>query len=60
MIERRFVYLGREWIGRWVVNEADTKLLPRITPAQPGPPWPPHEEYRGAQTQFRLLTEHND
>ncbi len=51
----RFDFMGREWIGRLVVNEADTKLLPRVTPTRKGRPWPKREHYYGAMAKFKEL-----
>lgn len=51
----QFIYLNRTWVGRWVVNENDTRYLPKVTPAESGPPWPRREEYRGAVAKFRSL-----
>ncbi len=51
----RFTLAGREWLGRWVVNEADTILLPRLTTK--GPPWPNQEEYGTAVARFREISD---
>ncbi len=50
-----FTYLGREWRGELVVDEAGVRELPRVTPVVRGPPWPRREEYRGAVLRFREL-----
>ncbi len=52
----RFTYLNREWRGELVLNEANTRELPRVTPVVRGPPWPRREEYRGAVLKFREIT----